>query len=53
MCVLFVDVNEWKGNYVLYLCKVEILEILFFLIIGNVSVRRKIIYGVFNIKVVL
>lgn len=50
--MLFVDwdVNEWKGNYVLYLCKVEILEIVFFLIIGNVSVRRKIIYGVYNIK---
>lgn len=54
--MLFVDwdVNEWKGNYVLYLCKVDIwLEFVFFLIIGNVSVRRKIVYGMFYIKVVL
>lgn len=42
-----------EKEIVLYLCKVEILEIVFFLIIGNVSVRRKIIYGVYNIKVVL
>lgn len=49
-CVLSADANEWKGNYVSTSCKVGISEIVFFPTIGNVSARRKTIYGVYNIK---
>lgn len=49
-CVLSADANEWKGNYVSHSCKVGISEIAFFPTIGNVSARRKTIYGVYNIK---
>lgn len=52
VCYLQMQMNE-EGNYVSHSCKVDLSEIVFFPTIGNVSARRKTIYGVYNIKVVL